>query len=258
MAGSGTRRRCLAKNRPGGRTNPQSGVVSCEMMRNVVLGRAFAMFAKSRALISFGFCLAFFTGAAWAQITAVEGDVKGADGKPLQGAQIVIEREDMKGTYKGAKTDKKGHYIYNGLPKGKYTVSVVVDGQVKQHIDHVATNLGDPVPVNFDLKPSADQAAANAAENADRSMSKEEREAIEKNKKANAEIIAKNKALNDAFNGGKDAMAAKNYDAAIDSFQKGVQLDPNQHVIWANLADAYTAQAQTKTGADQQAELEKS
>jgi tetratricopeptide (TPR) repeat protein len=216
------------------------------------------MFAKSRALISFGFCLAFFTGAAWAQITAVEGDVKGADGKPLQGAQILIEREDMKGTYKGAKTDKKGHYIYNGLPKGKYTISVLVEGKVAMHTDHVTTNLGDPTPVNFDLKPSAEQQQANAAENADRSLSKEEREANEKRTKANAEIIAKNKALNDAFNGGKDALAAKNYDAAIDSFQKGVQIDPNQHVIWANLADAYTAQALTKTGADQQAEIEKS
>jgi len=216
------------------------------------------MFASSRALITFGFCLAFFTGAALAQITAVEGDVKGPDGKPLQGAQIQIDREDMKGSYKGAKTDKKGHYIYNGLPKGKYTISVVVDGQVRQHIDHVTTNLGDPTPVNFDLKPAADQAAAAAAENVDRSMSKEEREAQDKRNKANAEIIAKNKALNDSFNAGKEALAAKNYDAAIDAFQKGVQLDANQHVIWANLADAYTAQAATKTGADQQAELEKS
>lgn len=215
------------------------------------------MFAKSRTLITFGFCLAFCTGAAWAQITAVEGDVKGADGKPVQGAQILITREDMKGTYKGAKTDKKGHYIYNGLPKGKYTVSVLVDGQEKQHIEHVATQLGDPVPVNFDLKPSAEQQAANAAENVDRSMSKEEREAIEKRNKANAEVIAKNKALNDAFNGGKEALAAKNYDLAIENFQKGVQLDPNQHVIWANLADAYNADALTKTGADQQALLEK-
>src|SRR5277367_1964777 len=216
------------------------------------------MFAKSRGLISFGFCLAFFTGAAWAQITAVEGDIKGPDGKPVQGAQLLIEREDMKGTYKCAKSDKKGQYIYNGLPKGKYTISVLVDGQVKQHIDHVQTNLGDPVPVNFDLKPNAEAAAAAAAENADRSISKEEREANDKRTKANAEIIQKNKALNDAFNGGKEAMAAKNYDAAVESFQKGVQLDPNQHVIWANMADAYTALALTKTGADQQAVLEKS
>jgi tetratricopeptide (TPR) repeat protein len=219
-----------------------------------------AMLANSRGCISFGICFALFAGAAWAQITAIEGDVKGPDGKLVQNAQIVIEREDMKGTYKGAKTDKKGHYIYNGLPSGTYTVSVLVDGQVKQHIDHVRTRLGDPVPVNFDLKPTGGEQAQGGAPapEQDRSMSKEQKEAIDKRAKENAAVLAKNKALNDAFNAGKEALAAKNYDAAIDAFQKGVEMDATQHVIWANLADAYTGLAAIKTGADQQAALEKS
>ncbi|HTS50470.1 MAG TPA: carboxypeptidase regulatory-like domain-containing protein [Bryobacteraceae bacterium] len=216
------------------------------------------MLAKSRWLLSLGFfSLLYFTSPAWAQITAVEGQVTGADGKPVQNAQILITREDMKGTYKGAKTDKKGHYIYNGLPKGKYTISVLVDGQERAKQEHIPTALGDPTPVNFDLKAGGAEAAAAAAETADRSMSKEEREAQEKRSKANAEAIAKNKALNDSFNAGKEALAAKNWDAAIDAFQKGTQIDPNQHVIWANLADAYIGQASTKTGADQQAALDK-
>src|SRR5580704_8551034 len=154
------------------------------------------MFAKSRGYVSSAVCLLFFTGAAWAQITAIEGDVKGADGKIVQGAQILIERQDMKGTYKGAKTDKKGHYIYNGLPIGTYNVSVLVDGQVKSHVDHVRTTLGDPVPVNFDLKPN-EQAAepGQAAPEQDRGLTKEQKEANEKRSKENAAIIAKNKAL---------------------------------------------------------------
>ena len=54
----------------------------------------------------------------------------------MKGAVILIERQDMKGTYKGAKTDKKGHYIYNGLPfPGTYTVSVFVDGQKKDETE---------------------------------------------------------------------------------------------------------------------------
>ncbi len=216
------------------------------------------MLAKSRWLLLLGFFGLLYTGPAWAQITAVEGQVTGADGKPVQNAQILITREDMKGTYKGAKTDKKGHYIYNGLPKGKYTISVLMNGQEKAKQEHVPTALGDPTPVNFDLKAGgAEAAAAGAEENADRSMSKEEREAQEKRGKANAEAIAKNKALNDSFNAGKEALTAKNWDAAIDAFQKGTQIDPNQHVIWANLADAYIGQASAKTGADQQASLDK-
>ncbi len=219
------------------------------------------MLAKSRGYILSAFCLLFFTGAAWAQITAIEGDVKGTDGQPLKGAQILIERQDMKGTYKGAKTDKKGHYIYNGLPIGTYNVSVIVDGQTKDHVDHVRTTLGDPVPINFDLKADAAKAGGGApAEEAEqeRGMSKEQKEAVEKLSKQNAAAIAKNKALNDTFNAGKEALVAKNYDAAIDAFQKGAEMDPTQHVIFANLADAYVGLAQTKTGPDQQAALEKS
>ncbi len=111
------------------------------------------MLAQFRGYIIGGFCFMLFAGAAWAQIAAIEGDVKGPDGQTLKGAQILIERQDMKGTYKGAKTDKKGHYIYNGLPfPGTYTVSVFVDGQKRDETKGVRTQLGDPVEVSFDLK----------------------------------------------------------------------------------------------------------
>src|SRR6202046_3454461 len=220
------------------------------------------MLAKSRGYILGGFCFMLFAGAAWAQIAAIEGDVKGADGEMVKNAQILIERQDMKGTYKGAKTDKKGHYIYNGLPfPGTYNVTVSVDGQVKDVTKGVRTQLGDPVNISFDLKQSAAQqqtaqtavAAGTATPEQERGLSKEQKAEIEKQKKENDAAMAKNKALNDTFNAGKDALTAKNYDAAAEAFQKGVEMDPNQNVIWANLADAYVGQAGAKTGADQQA-----
>jgi tetratricopeptide (TPR) repeat protein len=180
----------------------------------------------------------------------------------VKNAQILIEREDMKGTYNGAKTDKKGHYIYNGLPIGRYTVSVMVDNQKKDQMEHVQTKLGDPIPVNFDLKQSAAAQApadpGSVSKDQERGMSKEQKDALEKRAKENAAAMAKNKALNDAFNAGKEALTAKNYDAAVDAFKKGAELDANQHVIWANLADAYVAIAATKTGAEQQAALDQS
>jgi tetratricopeptide (TPR) repeat protein len=224
------------------------------------------MLAQSRGYILGSFCFMLFAGAAWAQIAAIEGDVKGPDGQMVKGAVILIERQDMKGTYKGAKTDKKGHYIYNGLPfPGTYTVSVTVDGQKRDETTGVKTQLGDPVNVSFDLKQSAEQqkstqaavASGSATPEQERGMTKEQKEALEKQSKENAAIMAKNKALNDTFNAGKDALTAKNYDAAVDAFQKGVEMDPNQNVIWANLADAYVGMAAAKTGADQQAPLDK-
>ena len=71
------------------------------------------MLAQFRGYILGGFCFMLFAGASWAQIAAIEGDVKGPDGEMVKGATILIERQDMKGTYKGAKTDKKGHFIGN-------------------------------------------------------------------------------------------------------------------------------------------------
>src|SRR5438874_5160646 len=118
------------------------------------------MFAKTRTCGRFALPILLFAGAAFAQITAIEGDVKGPDGQPLKGAQILIERQDMKGTYKGAKTDKKGHYIYNGLPIGTYNISVLVDGKSMDIVNNVRTKLGDPQPVNFDLQAKVHQQQA--------------------------------------------------------------------------------------------------
>jgi tetratricopeptide (TPR) repeat protein len=224
------------------------------------------MLARLRGYIFTGSCFLLFAGASWAQISAIEGDAKGPDGQPLKGAVILIERQDMKGTYKGAKTDKKGHYIYNGLPfPGTYNVSIFVDDQKRDEQKGVRTQLGDPVNISFDLKKSAEEqkstqaavASGTATPEQERGLSKEQKEALEKQAKDNAAVLAKNKALNDTFNAGKDALTAKNYDAAVDAFQKGVEQDPNQNVIWANLADAYVGQANAKTGADQQAALDK-
>ena len=54
--------------------------------------------------------------------------MKGQDGKPVEKAEVKIVRTDIKGNYK-TKTNKKGHYLYMGLPMGKYDISVVVDGK---------------------------------------------------------------------------------------------------------------------------------
>lgn len=223
------------------------------------------MLAKSRGFITYAFCSLLFAGAGWAQISAIEGEVKGTDGKLLKDAQILIEREDMKGVYKGAKTDKKGHYIYNGLPLGTYTVSVLVEGEKKDFIQHLRTQMGDPVVASFDLEKlqKQNQSLQKASESGtlsqeqERGLTKEQKEQLEKKAKENAAAMAKNKALNDAFNGGKEAMLAKNYQGAVESFEKGSVMDPNQHVIWANLADAYVGLATTKTGDEQQAALAK-
>jgi len=199
-----------------------------------------------------------------AQVSALEGVVKGEDGQPVKGAVVKIERKDIKGNYP-VKTDKKGHYGHYGLPLGTYKVSVEIDGQMKDSVDNVRTKLGDPTPLNFDLKgqKQEQQATQKALETGTLTkeqavkMTPEQKAAFEKANKAREADIAKNKQLNDAYNAGKDALAAKQYDVAIDNFNKANEMDPKQTVIWAQLAEAYMGQAASKTGAEADAPRQK-
>ena len=139
-----------------------------------------------------------FSVSCWAQTTALQGDVKGLDGKPLSGAQIILQRTDIKATYK-VKTDKKGHYFYGGIPQGVYNVSVEVDGKTVDNVNGVKSRYGDPIDVGFDLKASkarADAAAGAAGAGAvtaevERGMSAEQKAAYEKQKKESAEADRK-------------------------------------------------------------------
>jgi tetratricopeptide (TPR) repeat protein len=207
-----------------------------------------------RNLAVFAACFLGLAAAASAQVSGLEGTVKGPDGKPVTGAIIHIERLDIKGSY-SVKTDKKGHYGHYGLPLGNYKLMLEVDGKTIDYltVKSIRTRLGDPMNVPFEIQAERPQQASGGGQQAapppekDRSMSKEERAAMEKANKEREAQIAKNKALNEAFQAGKTASEAKQYDAAIENFKKASEMDGgNQPVIWANLADAYGNAAKEK------------
>jgi tetratricopeptide (TPR) repeat protein len=215
------------------------------------------MFTKMRSLAGFAACFLGFVVAASAQVSGIEGIVKDPDGKPVVGAVIKIERKDIKGNY-NVKTDRKGHYGHYGLPLGTYKLTLMVDDKEVDRVDNVRTRLGDPLSIPFNMHPQQQQQAqaqgspgggAQAAPPAekDRSMSKEQKEAYDKANKEREAQLAKNKVLNEAFQNGRAAMDAKNYDGAIENFKKASEMEGgNQFVIWANLADAYGNAAKEK------------
>jgi tetratricopeptide (TPR) repeat protein len=214
--------------------------------------------ATMRALLGFLSVSLFFASSAWAQTGSLSGDVKDESGKGLVGALVKIERTDIKGNYK-VKTDKKGHYFHAGLPLGVYNVILEVDGKDVDRVNGVRTKLGDETVNNFNMqetkaRQSSLQKAADSGQltkEQERGMSAEQKAALEKQTKERSAAMQKNKALNDAFNQGREALNGKQWDAAITAFQKGSELDANQHVIWAYLADSYAGLAATKTGQEQ-------
>jgi len=217
-----------------------------------------------RRLAWLGAAFLLVAGVSLAQTSAIAGQVKGEDGKPLQGALIRIERLDIKGNYR-VKTNKKGEYFHAGLPLGTYRVILEVDGKEVDRVENVRTRLGDPTEINFDMErlKQRREALQRAAESGQltqeqmRELTPEQRAAMERAAKERAAQLARNKALNDAFNAGMQALQAKQYDQAVESFTKAAEIDPKQHVVWAHLADAYIGLAGTKTGAEQEAALNK-
>jgi tetratricopeptide (TPR) repeat protein len=214
------------------------------------------MFTKLKIFAPSAFALLMLTATASAQVTTVEGVVKDEKGAPIQGAIIHLERTDIKGNYT-TKSDKKGHYGHYGLPIGMYNITLEVNGKVVDRVDKVKTSLNGIPPINFDLKPPQQTAQGGAPQAPPKEvlqkMSKEDRDKYEKANKEKEAQIAKNKALNDAYNAGKDALNAKQYDAAVDNLKKASEIDPSQNVIWSQLAEAYMGLASTKPPAEQDA-----
>jgi tetratricopeptide (TPR) repeat protein len=215
-------------------------MMSLKMVRSALLLSAFVL----------------FSGVSFAQVGSIAGKVIGEDGQPLKDALVLIERTDVRGNYK-VKTKKKGDYFHAGLPLGTYKVSVEVNGTIVDSVNGVRCGMGEPTNIDFDLAELKRKQQASSASGASstgasdeqlRSMSPEERKAYEESLKQRQQQISKNKELNESFNNAMVAKEMGDLPKAIESFKAAATLDPEQHVVWANLADVQLSFAQKKTG----------
>ncbi len=230
------------------------------------------MFTGIRKVLLTGGFMLLASCAAWAQTTTLEGDVKGEDGQPVKGAVIQLTRTDIKGHY-SVKSDKKGHWLYTGLPYGKYDIECQIDGKTVDKVGGVQSSYGESKTVDFDLQKAKTQQAAvqqangtgQLTEQQSKAMSKEEKEKAEETLKKNAEINKKNKALNDAFNAAQDAMKAgaaepdptkkiADYQTAVDSLNKAATVDGispgNQAIVYYSMGKSYSNMGDVQKGDD--------
>jgi tetratricopeptide (TPR) repeat protein len=153
-----------------------------------------------------------------AQTGGVTGTVKGVDGKKLAGYPIIIQRMDIKSSYK-TKTNKHGNFVYIGLPIADYKVTLEdPSGRPLTYVEkHVG--MGDPTPVDFDLSKMQGMAA--------------HLQALKEQKQ--------NQALMQAFNQANSLFEQKNYPAAAAAFEKAVPLASGKNVgiMKAHAALAY-------------------
>ena len=221
-----------------------------------------------RTIINLG-CLAaaliLMAPAAMSQTGGLRGTVVGEDGKPLEGAVIQIRQLAMDQT-REAKSGRNGSFIHAGLPTGMYEVSCVVAGVVKQTLSSVRIAYGENTNISFDLRQAKQEADALRAlattgeltEEQLQGLSPEQRRAVEEEMEARAEELAGKRELNDAFNNAMQAKKAEQWDVAIESFQKAMELSPENAVIMGNFADTYMQKAQASQGAEREAALTES
>jgi len=184
-----------------------------------------------------------------AQTGQLRGSVKlvGADGNaaPVANAVIDVWRVDIAGDYH-TKTDKKGEWIFAGLPYiGTYVVSVSAPGASPMARDKV--KAGREIPVDMVLssgdgkKLTRDEAVKAAAGGGgatssggggnDAAEKARQAELAKKNEEimaANKKIEGANQIIGDAFKAGNAALTAKppNYDEAIKQYDLGLAADP--------------------------------
>jgi tetratricopeptide (TPR) repeat protein len=218
---------------------------------------------------------------AGAQTGQLRGHVKfkQADGSvvPAVGAAIDVYRTDMTGKFP-TKTDKKGEFVYAGLPYvGTYVIAASMPGARPDVLPNV--KAGRDVDYEIILTPGDGKrlteaeakgmmATSTGSTSSESAEDKAKREEIEKKnteiKAKNEKIQAANETVSRTFKAGNDAFLAKNYDEAIKQYDEGLAADPEQPAILTNRSlalkargvDRYNAAIANKDEAAKNAGLE--
>jgi tetratricopeptide (TPR) repeat protein len=184
-----------------------------------------------------------------AQTGQLRGSVKlaSANGtpEPVVGAVVDVYRTDISGEYH-TKTDKKGEWVFAGLPFiGTYVVSVSAPGATPDA--RAGVKAGREIPVDIVLNPGdgrkltqaeavnlskggGGSAASGNSGGGESAADKAKREELLKKnteiEAANKKIENANQIVGEAFKNGNTALQAKNYDEAIKQYDVGLAADP--------------------------------
>jgi Tfp pilus assembly protein PilF len=179
-------------------------------------------FTMLRTLKTSALALALVAGVA-ATAAAQSGQLKGkvvdAEGKPVQGAQILIEFAEGVNRKFEVKTDRRGEFIQIGLQPGAYKVTATVE-KLGSFSQQTRVTLSRPAEVVFEFKPGGGGGDPAAA--------------------------AKAAALKKSFEEGVAATQAKNYDLAIAKFQEAATAVPTCFDCYYNIGYAYSQKKDEK------------
>ena len=169
-----------------------------------------------------------------AQVRIFRGKVTDDKNQPIAGAAVIIQGIGVKSRTYTVKTDKKGAYVYMGLPDGLYHVAARAQGFSPSYQTNIKASVQEERVIDLQLKPGPDQKLSFEMTPEEIEKLKAESEKAQKRTDASAQV----KALFDE--GGRLAEAGKHLEA-IEIFQKALALDSQQANILGNMAESYRA-----------------
>lgn len=218
---------------------------------------------------------------ALAQSGGIEGKCTDEKGNVMVGYTIQLDRMEVHGVYK-VKTNKKGEYVYIGLPLGQYKVTLLdPTGRTVYFFNNIHIGMGDNTVRNFDLAQERAEQAKEIAANPEAQKQMAEQLKAQKESQQlktlfdQAQDLYTQKKFADAATTFEQAIPlakdanliivldhaadsysqAHQYDKAIEDYQKALALNPNDAEIHNNLGSAYADSGHVK---EAQAEFEKS
>ena len=117
-------------------------------------------FSSSKISIT-GICLMVLWLAlpAAAQMRVIRGKVTDDKGEPIKGATVIIQGIDVKSRTYTVKTDKKGTYLYMGLPDGSYHVAARAEGFSPSYQTNIKATIQEEKVIDLQLKGPRPQTA---------------------------------------------------------------------------------------------------
>ncbi|MBZ5545554.1 MAG: tetratricopeptide repeat protein [Acidobacteriia bacterium] len=171
---------------------------------------------------------------AYAQTGGLTGKATGEDGQPLAKYNLKIERQDIKGVY-SVKTNKRGEYIYIGLPLGNYRVTL--QDPNGRDVVYLSTHvgMGDPTQLDFDMAKEKAHAAV------ERQKQLETNPELKKQQEQQENDTKQFTGLKQTFDQGNALMEAKKYDEAAAMYEQALPLakEKNLPIVLAKLGESY-------------------
>jgi tetratricopeptide (TPR) repeat protein len=167
-----------------------------------------------------------------AQNRVFKGRVTDDKNQAIQGATILIQGLESKARTYTTKTDKKGTWIYMGLPDGYYYVAARAQGFAPTYKGNIRATIQNETEINLQLAPGTDTKLPFEMTPEEIKAAEEQNKKLEQRKKASAEVTA-------LFEAGNKLADAGNNEEAIEQYKKALSLDPEQTGVYASIAECY-------------------